>query len=111
MLDRRTFSALVGGVFAAPRLAWSRQYNPENSHAMAGQTFFYVSLGPALRLYRIDAGQAALIAGDAVKLPAKVQYAWPHPSVPFLYVASSNGGSSSLGIKGDKHYLSALRID
>src|SRR5215475_1505289 len=111
MLDRRTFCALAGGVFAAPRRAWSQQYKSEKSQAMAGQTFFYVSLGPALRLYRIDVEQAALSAGDAVTLPAKVQYAWPHPSAPFLYVASSNGGSSSLGIKGDKHYLSALRID
>jgi 6-phosphogluconolactonase len=32
-------------------------------------------------------------------------------SAPFLYVGSSNGGASSLGVKGDKHYLSALRID
>jgi 6-phosphogluconolactonase len=40
-----------------------------------------------------------------------VQYVWRHPSAPFLYAASSNGGSSSLGIKGDSHFLSALRID
>ena len=44
-------------------------------------------------------------------LPANVQYIWRHPSAPFLYVATSNGGSSSLGIKGDSHFLSALRID
>src|SRR5215813_5543188 len=44
-------------------------------------------------------------------LPEKIQYAWPHPSAPFLYVASSNGGSGTFGAKGDKHYLSALRVD
>src|SRR5215475_2502662 len=59
----------------------------------------------------MDADAATLIRGDMVVLPANVQYAWPHPSAPFLYVASSNGGAASLGIRGDKHYLSALRVD
>ncbi len=75
------------------------------------KSFFYASLGPALTLYRIDVDAASLARKGAVMLPAKVQYAWPHPSAPFLYVATSNGGASSLGVKGDKHYLSALGID
>jgi 6-phosphogluconolactonase len=44
-------------------------------------------------------------------LPANIQYAWPHPFASFLYVASSNAGPGSTGIKGNAHYLSALRID
>jgi 6-phosphogluconolactonase len=75
------------------------------------KSFFYASLGPALTLYRIDVEDASLARQGTVMLPAKVQYAWPHPTAPFLYVATSNGGASSLGIKGDKHYLSALCID
>jgi 6-phosphogluconolactonase len=103
MLDRRTFCALGAGALAAPRFAWGQD--------MKTKTFFYASLGPALTLYRIELDGAALSKGSTVMLPEKVQYAWPHPSAPFLYVASSNGGASSLGVAGDKHYLSALRID
>jgi 6-phosphogluconolactonase len=103
MPSRRTFCALAAGALAAPRIAWGQQ--------MKNKTFFYVSLGPALTLYRIDVERASMTKASTAMLPEKVQYAWPHPSAPFLYVASSNGGASSLGVKGDKHYLSALRID
>ena len=103
MPSRRTFCTLAAGVLAAPRFAWSQK--------MTSKTFFYASLGPALTLYRIDVDGAALTRAGTMPLPEKVQYAWPHPSAPFLYVASSNGGASSLGVAGDRHFLSALRID
>jgi len=103
MLNRRTFSALAATALAAPRIAWSEQ--------TMSKSFFYASLGPALTLYHIDVDAASLARQGTVMLPAKVQYAWPHPSAPLLYVATSNGGASSLGVRGDKHYLSALVID
>jgi len=103
MPSRRTFCTLAAGALAAPRLAWGQK--------MTSRTFFYASLGPALTLYRIEVDAAALSKADTMLLPEKVQYAWPHPSAPFLYVASSNGGASSLGVAGDRHFLSALRID
>src|ERR1700733_12285186 len=77
----------------------------------SSKTVFYASVGPALTLYQIDIDGAGLTRQDTVMLPANVQYVWRHPSALFLYVATSNGGSSSLGIKGDSHFLSALRID
>lgn len=103
MIDRRSFAALVAGVIVTPRSAWS-QMTP-------GKTVFYASVGPALTLYQIDVEDAGLTRQGTIMLPGNVQYVWRHPSAPFLYVASSNGGSSSLGIKGDSHFLSALRID
>jgi len=103
MLGHRTFCTLAAGALATPRSAWGQ--------AMTSPTFFYVSLGPALRLYRIDADAATLSPQGTVTVPEKIQYAWPHPSAPFLYVASSNGGSALAGVNGDAHYLSALRID
>jgi 6-phosphogluconolactonase len=103
MLDRRMFCTLAAGTLAMPRTAWGQ--------AMTGKTFFYASLGPALTLYRIDVDRAALTRAGTTMLPEKLQYAWPHPSAPFLYVASSNGGASSLGVAGDRHYLGAVRID
>jgi 6-phosphogluconolactonase len=103
MIDRRSFTALLTGALAAPRTAWSQM---TTSNAV-----FYASVGPALTLYRIDVDGATLIRQDTVMLPANLQYAWRHPSAPFLYAATSNGGAAELGIKGDKHYLSALAID
>ena len=103
MIDRRSFAALVAGVAAAPRIAWSQM--------TASKTVFYASVGPALTRYQIDVDGASLIRQETVMLSANEQYIWRHPSAPLLYAATSNGGSSSLGIKGDKHFLSALRID
>ena len=103
MPNRRTFLTLAAGALAAPRLV--------RGQSMSSSAFFYVSLGPSLRVYRVDAGNAGLIERGAVNLPENIQYAWPHPSAPFLYVASSNGGSGTTGVKGDRHVLNALRID
>jgi 6-phosphogluconolactonase len=106
-VNRRAFTALLAGAFAAgvraPRTAWSQ--------TMTGNAFFYVSRGATLVLYRLDVEAATLAERGVVTLPAKIQYAWPHPTVPFLYVASSDGGAASLGVKGDNHFLTALRID
>ena len=78
---------------------------------MPHKAVFYASVGPALTLYHLDVEKAALARQRTVQLPANVQYAWPHPSAPFLYVASSSGGPGSAGVTGTEHYLTALRID
>jgi len=69
---------------------------------------FYASIGPALTLFDLDIDGAALIKRDTIKLPANIQYAWPHPSRRTLYVVSSNGGP---GVAGDRHFANALLID
>ena len=89
MLGRREFFALAAGAVTVPRLAWGQDKQEKGeamSQATSSQTFFYASLGPALKLYRIDPEKAALTPGSTVMLPQKVQYAWPHLSAPFLYV-------------------------
>jgi len=103
MIDRRTFTALFAGALAAPRNAWSQ--------SMPHKAVFYASVGPALTLYHLDVDKAALSRQGTVLLPANVQYAWPHPSAHFLYVASSTGGPGSAGARGTEHYLTALRVD
>lgn len=103
MMNRRIFTALLAGASVAPNAAWSQTENRK--------VFFYASVGSALVLHQVDAEGASLVRREAVMLPADVQYAWPHPTAPLLYVVSSNGGAASLGVKGDKHYLSVLRID
>jgi 6-phosphogluconolactonase len=72
------------------------------------KTVYYASIGPKLGVFDVDVDHGALTRRDAVTLPANIQYAWPHPSRRYLYVASSNGGPR---VVGDKHFASALAID
>jgi 6-phosphogluconolactonase (cycloisomerase 2 family) len=45
-----------------------------------------------------------------VTLPANVQYAWPHVSRRYLYVATSSSAAGT-GPAGTEHHVSAFRID
>lgn len=72
------------------------------------KTVYYASIGPALALYDIDADGAQLHKRGTLQLPANIQYAWPHPSRRYFYVASSNGGPA---LAGDKHFANALAVD
>jgi 6-phosphogluconolactonase len=68
----------------------------------------YASVGAELTAYDVNVGGATLAKRASITLPAGVQYVWPHPSAPFLYVASSDGGP---GRTGNRHHLSAFRVD
>jgi 6-phosphogluconolactonase len=72
---------------------------------------FYTGVGPELTCYSVNVDNAVLVRRDTVSTPAKVQYAWPHPSKKYLYVVSSNGGPGSAGVAGDTHVASAFKID
>ena len=102
MLNRRDFTALLGATAL-----------PGAAQADTGISF-YASVGPNLTLYSLDRDSAVLTPRGSVTLPANVQYAWPHPSGKFLYVAASNGqpGSGPVGATGaDKnHYALAFQI-
>jgi 6-phosphogluconolactonase (cycloisomerase 2 family) len=105
MLNRRYFTLGAGVVGAA---ALSHPAHAQNTVP------FYASVGPRLNLYDLDAGAATLAPRGGLTLPANVQYAWPHPTREFLYVAASNGqpGSGPMGATGaDKnHYAIAFRV-
>ena len=76
-----------------------------------GPTVVYAGTGPALTRYAVDIGNAALTRCEAVRLPAGVQYAWPHANKQFLYVASSDRVAVRGGPLGSVHHISAFRID
>ena len=103
MISRRQFTGLVAGAAIAPKTSWAQPTN--------ARTVLYASVGPDLTLYDIDVDAATLTRRGTVTLPANIHYAWPHPSRRYLYVATSNGGTGTSGIVGDRHYLSAFRID
>jgi 6-phosphogluconolactonase len=101
MLTRRTATALLTGVAAAP--SGVRGASPHRDAVL------YNAVGPDLAYWRVDVGNAELTRQGSMTLPALIQYAWRHPAKPILYVASSN--FVPMGDPGGKHHLTALRID
>ena len=73
------------------------------------KTVLYASVGADIIHFDLDVASAALIRRRTVDVPANVQYAWPHASRRFLYVASSDS-ASGMGQAGTKHHVSAFRI-
>ena len=83
----------------------------------SSRAVLYASAGAELAQYDIDAEGASLVKRSSIWLPANVQYAWPHPSHKYLYVAWSDGGASTAAPgaavfpHGQHHGISAFRID
>jgi 6-phosphogluconolactonase len=104
MLNRRTFSAMLGSTLAAPRLALAQAKD---------RSAFYSGVGGQLTQYDVDFDAATLTRRASVTLPGGIQYAWPHPSRRYLYVAASSGGLGIAPVPGyppDQHYLMAFRM-
>src|SRR6202795_3367922 len=102
MFSRRTFLSLVAGSAAAPRWSFAQ---PASQKAV-----LYANVGADLTHYDVDVAGAALIKHATVTLPAGVQYAWPHGSRRYLYVASSSS-ASGYGKAGTEHHVTAFHID
>ena len=102
MLSRRTFMSLLAGGIAAPRLSSVKQ--------APGRVALYANVGADLTHYDVDVAAASLTRRDTVTLPASVQYAWPHASRHYLYVATSSS-ASGYGPVGTEHHITAFRID
>ncbi len=79
---------------------------------MRERVVLYAGIGSELAQFDLDVTNAALIRRASVHLPAGVQYAWPHASRQYLYVASSDRGPGRASAStGNTHHLSAFRID
>ena len=102
MFSRRTFLSLVAGSMAAPH--WSV------AQPASQQVALYANVGAELTHYDVDVAGAALSKRETVTLPASVQYAWPHVSRRYLYVATSSSAPGS-GPAGTEHHVTAWRID
>jgi len=75
---------------------------------MNAKVTLYSAVGQELTHYDVDVEGSVLVKRKTIKVPAVVQYAWPHPSKRYLYAATSNRGA---GMKADVNHVSALRID
>jgi 6-phosphogluconolactonase len=102
MMAGRTFLSLIAGSVAAPSFAAAQQ--------ASRKVAVYANVGADLTHYDLDVEGAALIRRETVTLPAGVQYAWPHASRRYLYVATSSSASGH-GPAGTEHHVTALRID
>jgi 6-phosphogluconolactonase (cycloisomerase 2 family) len=104
MIDRREFAGLVAGTLAFASSGWAQNAQRK--------TVFFASVGAVLTLYDVDVDAGALTARGSTTLPANVQYAWPHPSRRYFYVASSNGQpGGGEAPRGDTHRLNAFTLD
>src|ERR1700757_4208148 len=99
MFSRRTFLSLVAGSMAAPGLA--------SAQPASQKVALYANVGADLTHYDVDVTGAELIKRKTVTLPAAVQYAWPHASRRYLYVASSSS-APGYGTAGTEHDLTAF---
>ena len=102
MFSRRTFLSLVAGSMAAPALS--------SAQPAAQKVAMYANVGADLTHYDVDVAGAELIKRATVTLRASVQYAWPHASRRYLYVATSSS-ATGYGTAGTAHHVTALSID
>ena len=102
MFSRRTFLSMTAASLAAPHTA--------EAGRAPGRAALYANVGPELTRYEIDVANAELIRKETVTLPAGVQYAWPHASRRYLYVATSSS-ESGYGRAGTEHHVTAWKID
>jgi 6-phosphogluconolactonase (cycloisomerase 2 family) len=102
MVSRRTFLSLVAGSVAAPGIA--------SAQPASQKVALYANVGADLTRYDVDVAGAALTKRETVTLPAAVQYAWPHASRRYLYVATSSS-APGYGTQGTDHHVTAFTID
>jgi 6-phosphogluconolactonase (cycloisomerase 2 family) len=79
------------------------------SHANRRPLAAVLSIGPRLAQFDVDVDDATLQPRSELLLAENVQYAWPHASGDFLYVATSNGGPG--GTRNDRHEACVVRLD
>src|SRR5262245_55064961 len=102
MLNRRTFLSAAAASIAVPHTVSAKQTPMKAA--------LYANVGPELTRSDIDVEKAELIKGEAVTRPAGVQYAWPHQSRRFRYVARSTS-ASGYGRAGTEHHVTAFKVD
>jgi 6-phosphogluconolactonase (cycloisomerase 2 family) len=94
--------SLAAASAAMPRLAWGQ--------GAAQKVALYANIGAELTRYEVDVAGGTLTKKESVTLPAAVQYAWPHASHRYLYVATSSS-QPGYGAAGTEHHVTAFALD
>jgi 6-phosphogluconolactonase len=106
-MDRRTFTVVLASAAASGLVGCATGAGPSGRR----RTVFYQSVGDQLTHWDVDVDQAALTRRASITLPSNVQYVWPHPSRPYLYVSTSDAASGNAPNPGTVHRLAAVRVD
>jgi len=77
----------------------------------ARRVAIFNSVGDVVTRWDLDVENAALHRRASLSMPSVVQYGWPHPSGPYLYVTTTDSERGSMAITGKDHFLVALKID
>ena len=110
-LPRLLLAGIIVGILALAS-GQAQTPAPDSGHAV-----LYSATGAVLTQYDVDTAAPALIKRNSIRLPANVQYAWPHPSRKYFYVAWSDGGAAAAAPgtgtvpSGKLHGVSAFRVD
>ena len=72
--------------------------------ASASAASVYAAVGAELIHFALDVDTVELTRKGSIQLPSRVQYAWPHASLPVLYVSCADRSRS------DRFFVSALRM-
>jgi 6-phosphogluconolactonase (cycloisomerase 2 family) len=108
MVDRRTFMSLMAAAAATPGTAFAQP--KARKSAKAARVALYANVGEVLTRWEVDVENATLAPRESVMLPAGVQYAWPHKSRRYFYVATSSSASGA-GPTGTEHHVTAFKVD
>jgi 6-phosphogluconolactonase len=100
--NRRIFLSAMGVSVAMPELSFAQ--------STSQKVALYANVGADLTRYDVDLAGAELTKRETVTLPAAVQYAWPHASRRYVYVASSSS-APGYSTGGTEHHVTAFAID
>jgi 6-phosphogluconolactonase len=106
-MNRRTFTVGLASAAAGWLVGCATGAGPGGRR----RTVFYQSVGDRLTHWDVDVDQAVLTRRASITLPSNVQYVWPHPSRPYLYVSTSDAASGNAPNPGTVHRLCAVRVD
>ena len=113
---RHAFGPLVLGLLGVTA-AMAVLGSPQQAGQAGGKPVVYAAVGEDLVQFDVDVEHATLTRRESRRLPANVQEGALHPSGDYLYIGTSNGGSSygaagaGPGGAGNDHRLIAFRIN
>ena len=80
-------SGILTGTLSVAEQAQTLSSAPAHKSSLG---VLYAAAGAELAQYAVDAERASPVKRRSIRLPANVQYAWPHPSREYFYVHTSD---------------------
>ncbi len=110
-MDRRTFNSALTGLASSSLMGCTTLGSLIATASKPQKTILYQSVGARLTPYDVDVETGTLSAKAPLFMPSNVQYVWPHPLKPYLYVSTSDAVAGIAGTPGKVHRLCAVKVD